>query len=665
MTDIILYKSFCWSFGTTSFRTKNFNKTIEQQLDLLDRFWSLDENREATWQGNKILQENYYNFIHLNDFVEGNAPNRSKDAREKTSGLVDIGLIDNGRKLTEAGRALLSIARSGDFTPDNGFQINKDSYIYLKQLLKTYYTIEGKTVRPFIVLLYLLSRFGYLSAEEFKFLMPLCIDRESTEEIAEGIQRVRNGEATVDDIIVARLMGMDNYDIARRIFLSRRSVDETLICFIGINRKSRDLNNPDAKMYDKPYFKLYLKLRDAYLYHLSYAFSEVYQAAREVNIGRYWTRYIFNTTSLQKIRNNPAECINPTVFDGVTTEIEFREVFFRTMHLFKAKATLSDYYDLNRRYIKTTDTVLFEDGSVKMDIVPRAFFAPIIDELFEQAFSASELLSENCDMEDISPCLVFDERTVIAGINAELDINVTTIEDARTAIEDERYRRLQHLIDTKFTDDKLLILLEAFKSRNDTLIRSMVTDNAEVYTIFEYVLGILWYKASGRQGKILDFMKLRHDADLLPVTHAAGGDADIVYEYSQAEEYPAHCLLLEATLVDTGNQRNMELEPVSRHLGQHLLRTGNLNSYCVFAANNLHINVISDFRYRKTMPYYDNNNYDNRIDGMKIIPLEIDELKKIVANGLTYKQLYGIFETAFRSEIPPHLWYGEMVRDKI
>lgn len=70
----------------------------------------------------------------------------------------------------------------------------------------------------------------------------------------------------------------------------------------------------------------------------------------------------------------------------------------------------------------------------------------------------------------------------------------------------------------------------------------MVTENADVPTIFEYVLGILWYKASERHGKILDYMKLSLDADLLPKTHAAGGEADIVYEYPETEYYPAHSL---------------------------------------------------------------------------------------------------------------------------
>ena len=43
MTIKLPYKSFCWGLGTTSFRTKNFNKTIERQLDLLNQFWRLPE----------------------------------------------------------------------------------------------------------------------------------------------------------------------------------------------------------------------------------------------------------------------------------------------------------------------------------------------------------------------------------------------------------------------------------------------------------------------------------------------------------------------------------------------------------------------------------------------------------------------------------------------
>ena len=179
--------------------------------------------------------------------------------------------------------------------------------------------------------------------------------------------------------------------------------------------------------------------------------------------------------------------------------------------------------------------------------------------------------------------------------------------------------------------------------------------------MFEYVLGVLWYKVSERKGKVLDYMKLSLDADLLPKTHAAGGEADIVYEYSQTADYPEHSLLLEATLADSSNQRRMEMEPVSRHLGQHLLRTGNLNSYCVFATGELNINVISDFRSRKSIPYYDPQDYSKYVSGMKIIPLQISELKAILIGGKHYKDLYSMFDTAFKSGLPPHEWYEKCI----
>lgn len=126
------YKSYCWSLGTTSFRTENFNKNIELQLKLLNDFWQLPKNIGQEWIGNRILQSNYYDFLKDNGFVIGVANNKDKDARQKTSGLVDIGLIDNNRKLTEVGYKLLQVSESRDFSTDNLLQISKDSFYIFK-----------------------------------------------------------------------------------------------------------------------------------------------------------------------------------------------------------------------------------------------------------------------------------------------------------------------------------------------------------------------------------------------------------------------------------------------------------------------------------------------------------------------------------------------------
>ena len=661
MPASIPYKSFCWSFGTTSFRTKNFNKTIEEQLALLNGFWQLPENQNCVWNGNVELQTRYYDYMQRMGFVEGNAGNKPKDAREKTSGLVDIGLIDDGRRLTNAGISLLEICNANDFSSDNFFEIPNDSYIYLKQLLKTSSSIDGNTVRPFIVLLYVLSRVDELSLDEFTYLLPLCTSSENTQNVIDGINSIRTGTSTIDSFILGRLMSMDNYQRALRFFLEN-TVDEDVIRIIGMNRKSA---KEDGKNYDKDYLPLYNALSRYYLANDVDAIVDIYEATRKIKIGKWWRQLLFDTPSRKAIHKNPTIHFKHSDFDRTRTLDEFKTQFFEKMHLFKAKATLSDYLDLNRRYVKTTDVVLFEDDIVKLDIVPKHFFNSVIDELYVQAYIETEELYHDCAINNIALCLNINEQAVINGVNAELGATVTTIAEARAVLEDNRYARLQHLIDTKFTDTQILTLLDCFERRNDTDIRSMVTDNADVPTIFEYVLAILWYKVSERQGKILDYMKLSLDADLLPKTHAAGGEADIVYEYEATEHYPSHTLLIEATLADSTNQRRMEMEPVSRHLGQHLIRTRNMDSYCVFATNFLNINVISDFRSRKTTPYYDSQDYTQYVEGMKIIPLETSELKRIVQVSKTYKELYPIFEEAFNSALPPHMWYDNCIKNSI
>ena len=131
---MLSYKSYCLLLGTTSFRMVEFNKKIERQLRYLKDFWQLPENQNQNWINNTDLQIRYYNFLREQNFIDGNASRKDKDAREKTSGLVDLGLITENRKLTEVGENLLSISENMNFDNNNILQIPSDSFIYFKQL---------------------------------------------------------------------------------------------------------------------------------------------------------------------------------------------------------------------------------------------------------------------------------------------------------------------------------------------------------------------------------------------------------------------------------------------------------------------------------------------------------------------------------------------------
>lgn len=650
------YKSLCWSFGTTSFRTKNFNRTIEEQLRLLRDFWGVNGNESSQWSANERIQTDYYEFMKSRGFLTGNAPNRAKDAREKTSGLVDLGLISSERRITDVGKRLLDICDRQDFTKNNPFDIDSDSYLYLLQLLKVSYEVNGHIVRPFIALLKLLIDHSSLSEDEFTYLLPLCSDLNSTQMISKSITDLREGKTNIDSVLINYFLSFSNYQEALSYFLEK-PVDESLIMDIGMNRKSRS--------YDRDYYVLYANLKEVFLHHNYSCCSDLYEATKSIKIGSYWRNYLFDTISGAAIRKEPKTHLTLNAFSKVSNELEFKQLFFTRLHLFKLKATLFDYKDLNRRYIKTSDIVLFRDNQVSLDIIPRAYFSNCIDSLFLNCFKSTELLDKDVTIDEIIGASAVTKDQLLQTLSSVFGKSLHSLDDARRFAEDERERRFLLLINQKFTDTKLVELLSLFERRKDDEIQKYVTDNADIPTIFEYVLGIIWYKVSDFEGNIFEYLNLSLDADLLPKTHAQGGEADIVYNYSQSNAFPKHSLLIEATLADSSNQRRMEMEPVSRHLGQFLIKTGNLDSYCLFVTTYLDINVISDFRSRKETRYYDTSDFSKSVPGMKIIPIETSELKTIIQKNLKYRQLYHLFDDAFNSQLLPHEWYQIEIKERL
>lgn len=671
MKSKIGFKSYCWAVGTTSYRTDNFNMNIEKHLELMQEFRNMEDHSTVKWKANSAFQKKYYEYLKEKNFITGNARRPQKDAREKTSGLVDIGLLDEDRNLTEAGRALLDIALSGDFSSDNLLEIPKDSFVYFRQMLKTYNKVEQSTVRPFIVFLYVLSQTEYLTYEEFTYLLPLCMDPQTTEDIINEIVTSRKTGFPHDKVILHVLMKKSNYKEALKM-LQSEPVTEDLIRTVGMNRKSKN--------YDKPYYKIYTILKDI-VFHKDIGAAghtdgrqiskfpalEFYEAVAKLKnpkVRSGWRKYFFETTARSAIKKRGLAAFSHVPIFNALSEQEFNREFFEIMHLMKAKATLSDYFDLNRRYFKATDTVIFQDRRVTLDVLPRCYIEGIADKLIHIAFEETELLPLNVGLAEIHPYFGIDAAKLYEKLGRIAGRPVTDSYSARKVIRDERYERFNKLIDGSFSKETLLHLLTCFEERQDDEIRAKVTDNAAIPTIFEYILGVAWYQINGRQGNVLDYMNLSLEADLLPKTHAGGGEADIVWKYQKSKYYPGHTLLLEATLADGSNQRRMEMEPVSRHLGEHCLANREDKAYCIFVTTNLNMNVISDFRGRRFMLYYNKAGTDY-VEGLKILPIETSELKLLLKSGMNYGHIYQILEKAYFSTQAPREWYENSIAAKI
>ena len=289
MKEEIKFQSYCWSIGTTSYRTDNFNMSIEKQLQLMYQFKNTKENIATPWKNNNELQRKYYEFLRENNFVRGQAARPDKDAREKTSGLRDIGLLDDERNLTPAGLELLAMTEANSFSSNNFLEISQDSYLYLKQLLKTSNKVGQNVVRPFVIFLYVINKLEYLTYDEFTYLLPLCVDKNTTNMIVEAIKKSRNtGHNDYENIILTVLMKMDNYQTALEQ-LKSGVLTEELICHIGINRKS--------PKYDKPYYELY-SILNKIVFEKENLALELYLATKKLTnskIGGAWRKYFFNT----------------------------------------------------------------------------------------------------------------------------------------------------------------------------------------------------------------------------------------------------------------------------------------------------------------------------------------------------------------------------------
>ena len=661
MLEDIKFQSYCWSLGTTSFRVKDLNFKIERQLQILKELWN--ENQNVRWNGNNSIQEEYYNKMLQKNFITGEANNKPKDARQKTSGLVQIGVIDDNRHITEIGEKIIDIVEQENFKSDNIFNINKDSYLYLKQLLKLQITDNGINVKPFAVLLYFLSELGYLTKDEFTYILPLCTNREYIDIMLENIKKYRNNQKTIEDIIQNKMENMSNYKAAIDFIKENgvNSIDEFSI--IDMGRKGTKYVEPMYNFFEALY-RISKKDFDEEACDTIINFIKE-QTKKNSKVAKYWKDYLRYSSKM--LTEEYLEEIKEIPLFNFKNKTEYTIEFFKVMHTAKWKATLEDYADLNKRYISLSDIVIFEDDKIELDVFPKYFFLNISKEIVNTEIldkdKYNNFISTDIELNKIYECLNVNVDEIIYQIQADYPDRVVNKDSIKTFIEDEKLRRFNELIDNKFNENQLVQLFTYIENNDRSAINEYVDWNSDVPTIFEYILGITWYRVSNRSGNILEYMKLSLDANLLPKTHAAGGTADIVYEYNKTNDYPEHKVLLEATLTESTSQRKNEMEPVSRHLMREIQENDNDDTYAVFVANILQEEVLSDFRSRKNYQFRGKTSVKS---GLKIISLSIRDIIKLINIKIQYSKLYKIFDEAYKdTNINDLEWYEKLVKNKI
>ena len=215
------FKTYSWMYGTTSFRVSELKFKIERQLI---RLKNLYDNNQADYNWRE-LQAEYLEALLDEDWFNSNANNEdkvTKYARQVTSSLSDLGLVNADRKLTDVGNELFNMLNNNTFDFDNPFGIRNDSFLYLKQFLKIEFSQNVNSnfysefdINPFIALTYFITKYDYITEDEFRYLLPLV---KNYQELQSLTINLTDRSVDTHDLIVEKIRNMSNYQEALRVF---------------------------------------------------------------------------------------------------------------------------------------------------------------------------------------------------------------------------------------------------------------------------------------------------------------------------------------------------------------------------------------------------------------------------------------------------------------
>ena len=120
-----------------------------------------------------------------------------------------------------------------------------------------------------------------------------------------------------------------------------------------------------------------------------------------------------------------------------------------------------------------------------------------------------ELIENDIEFSEIYSCLNIDINEIITQIKVDYPDSKISIGNVKEFIKDERFKRFELLMDSKFKKENLIMLFRNIEKDNRKEVEEYLDCEATIPTILEYVLAIAWYRISNRQGNILDFMKFR------------------------------------------------------------------------------------------------------------------------------------------------------------
>lgn len=710
---------YCWVIGNTGFRESALYEKIESYLEILSEF----KDRKYTWKDNQ--KEFFYMMQEHNFMVDGSTSetNMKKAARLKTSPLEKLGLIDVERNITEVGSEVLnrSTKRKEKVTKyiDKEYFLENDGDIYIKQLLKLqFFANDNEAVKPFILFLRYMKEFKYLNYDEMIYIIPLIISDNLFDYGKNLINEYRSEKLKPnfdfwkwqkehiikhkDNIInIKAIKGYieDNTEVISNA-IKRKDINEINYFIIRLD------DNGKSVQYSLKLVDLFIGLCD--LRNNINDFDKAKECIDNIVIGiektsstqqQLWRKLIFGVDNKNKFKNKSdsryKENLEYYINNIYDSDIKrFLLNFYDILWFVKIKNNLEDYADHNLRYLKLSNILesKYENGDKIIRI--SEIYEVLVDKILNDKVASNIIL----DKEEYNkylynksyelPKLEEEDMKRIANkyiskINEISDEKIDSkkpdninyrswIESLNKLYIDKKVIKMINNVREsviKKEDGNLLECLEYLKERsktNDAKLKSIVDTEADIPTIFEYLVWQSFLLFGDYKENPIDFANFSFDNNLKPVQHAGGGIADVIFKYED------HDLILEVTLTNDENQRKLEMEPVPRHVARYRNEVRN-ETYCIFVAPFIDPNVAVVHRAFKNLPYYvkDKNGDYKAINGTSIVPFAIKDLQKVIEYSIKTDSLYNqikksIFEPIIDdSNNDGYIWYKDIVESKV
>lgn len=602
---------------------------LVKQINTFPEFSDALNKYDYDWL--KKHAEEYY--VLLRQFDKG----IEDRARHYTSNLVKLGFTDEERKISPVGELLLDLKKVNRDELEKTLPIDNVNLVYLRQLLKVRIFDNDGTVfySPLCFAIYALLKKKRIAEKDF------C-------ELVQGL----NPYVKIDDID-GYIINYKTGDIVEKIeveipveLTKTEKICRDTFNSLFKNRKSSSIIEVYWKYYESLWnfneTKSSLDLNNLLSYYECNKEKINKAFGRGQNIFSYKKG---ERPSVEDFLENYNYLLQPSVNESIYTE------FIKS----KTIDQIREYSDTTKRMFRATGIISFEKGYVELayrelcgcifknDSMKSLIFGKIYEEVnpYYEDYEDYEgsIFSYFCEVTSLREILQYypdEEEEIKTNISKEFDN--ASIKEIPKIVENRRRIEFKKFIEEVYPENKVKRLLSMFRDRNnDKQLKDVVSSDATVPTIYEYIVGIAWYYFSGKRIDLLSSYNLTLSANFEPLLHAGGGQGDIVI-YDED-----NVVMLEATLMNANSQKRGEWEPVLRHsinlkIDEEISETGrNVTSF--FIADEFDCNTINIWKAVASVPLQSSVDKTKFTDNVVIMPISSDELINLMDKSKQYDEI--------------------------